>query len=110
MVGQEAHGWWAYAENSVETWEMTVKVDNRDTFAEVAITAFGVEGESPAGYFGIIKIVSDSGTETFLQGGTFGAAKLSPGRLSPERDQRARPNRLLGRVGAGAAVSQLLVI
>lgn len=73
MVGQEAYGWWAYAENSVETWEMTVKVDNRDTFAEVAITAFGVEGEAPFGYFGIIKMVSDSGTETFLQGGSFGA-------------------------------------
>lgn len=73
MVGQEAYGWWAYAENSVETWEMTVKVDNRDTFAEVAITAFGVEGESPFGYFGIIKMVSDSGTETFLQDGSFGA-------------------------------------
>ena len=73
MVGQEAHGWWAYAQNSVETWEMTVEVDNRDTFAEVAITAFGVEGEAPFGYFGIIKMVSDSGTETFLQGGSFGA-------------------------------------
>jgi len=73
MVGQEAHGWWAYAENSVETWEMTVKVDNRDTFAEVAITAWGAEGDDPFGYFGIIKIVSDSGTETFLQDGSFGA-------------------------------------
>ena len=26
MVGQQAHGWWAYAENTVETWEMTVQV------------------------------------------------------------------------------------
>ena len=63
MVGQEAHGWWAYAQNSVETWEMTVEVDNRDTFAEVAITAFAVEGEAPFGYFGITRMVSDSGTE-----------------------------------------------
>jgi hypothetical protein len=72
MTGQEAHGWWAYAENAWETWEMTVQVDNRDTFAEVAITAFGNEGESPFGYFGITKIVSDSGTETFLAAGSFG--------------------------------------
>ena len=72
MVGQEAHGWAAYAENTVQTWEMTVQVSKRDTFAETALTAFGNEGESPAGYFGIIKIVSDSGTETFLQDGSFG--------------------------------------
>jgi hypothetical protein len=72
MVGQEAHGWWAYAENTIQTWEMTVQVNKRDTFAETALTAFGNEGESPAGYFGIIKIVSDSGTETFLQDGSFG--------------------------------------
>lgn len=73
MVGQEAHGWWAYAEDSVETWEMTVQVDNRDTFAEVALTAWGEMGEAPMGYIGIIKIVSDSGTETFLQDGSFGS-------------------------------------
>jgi hypothetical protein len=72
MNGQEVHGWWAYARNSVETWEMTVQVDNRDTFAEAAITAFGNEGESPFGYFGITRIVSDSGTETFLDAGSFG--------------------------------------
>jgi len=66
MVGQEAHGWWGYAENTTATWEMTVQVDNRDTFAEVALTAWSPMGEAPFGYFGIIKIVSDSGTETFL--------------------------------------------
>jgi hypothetical protein len=55
MVGQEAHGWWAYAENTIQTWEMTVQVSKRDTFASTAITAFGNEGESPAGYFGIIR-------------------------------------------------------
>ena len=60
------------AENTIQTWEMTVQVSKRDTFAETALTAFGNEGESPAGYFGIIKIVSESGTETFLQDGSFG--------------------------------------
>jgi hypothetical protein len=30
-------------------------------------------GEAPFGYFGIIKIVSDSGTETFLQDSWFGS-------------------------------------
>jgi len=64
MVGQEAHGWWGYAEDSVETWEMTVQMDNRDTMAEVAMTGWSDMGESPAGYFGITKIVSDSGTGT----------------------------------------------
>lgn len=72
MLGQEAHGWKAYARNTVQTWEMSVQVDGRDTFAETAITAFGNEGESPAGYFGITRIVSDSGTETFLPSGSFG--------------------------------------
>jgi hypothetical protein len=72
MVGQEAHGWWGYAENSVATWEMTVQVDKRDTFAEVALTAWMVMGEAPSGYFGIVKMVSDSGTETFLSDGTWG--------------------------------------
>ena len=47
MVGQEAHGWWAYAENTIQTWEMTVQVNKRDTFAETAITAFGNEGNPP---------------------------------------------------------------
>ena len=73
MTGQDAYGWWAYAKNYWETWEMTVEVDNRDTFAEVAITAFGNEGESPFGYFGITKMVSDSGTEVFLAAGSSGA-------------------------------------
>ena len=73
MVGQESHGWWGYAEDSVETWEMTVQVDNRDTFAEVAITGWADMGESPSGYFGITRIVSDSGTETFLQDGSWGS-------------------------------------
>ena len=72
MVGQEAHGWWGYAENTTATWEMTVKVDKRDTFAEVALTAWSEMGEAPSGYIGIIKIVSDSGTETFLQDGWWG--------------------------------------
>ena len=72
MVGQEAHGWWGYAENTTATWEMTVQVAKRDTFAEVALTGWIDMGESPAGYFGIIKIVSDSGTETFLDDGSFG--------------------------------------
>src|SRR4030095_15895942 len=31
MVGQEAHGWWAYADNASQTWEMTVQVNKRDT-------------------------------------------------------------------------------
>jgi hypothetical protein len=79
MVGQQAHGWWAYAENTVATWEMTVKVDRRDTFAEVALTAWSVMGESPAAYIGIIKIVSDSGTETFLQDGSFGMPSYRQG-------------------------------
>jgi hypothetical protein len=74
MTGQQAYGWRAYAQNTVETWEMTVEVDNRDTFAETAITGFGNEGESPFGYFGITRIVSDSGTETFLAAGSFGAS------------------------------------
>jgi hypothetical protein len=72
MNGQDAYGWAAYAKNYVETWEMTVEVDNRDTFAETALTAWGVGGEAPFGYFGITKIVSDSGTETFLAAGSFG--------------------------------------
>lgn len=73
MDGQQAYGWWAYAENTVETWEMTVQVDNRDTFAEVAITGWSPQGEAPFGYFGITRIVSDSGTETFLAAGSFGS-------------------------------------
>jgi hypothetical protein len=73
MVGQEAHGWWGYAENTVATWEMTVQVDKRDTFAEVALTAWSPMGEAPFGYFGITKIVSDSGSETFLPVGWFGS-------------------------------------
>jgi len=73
MVGQEAHGWWAYAQNSVETWEMTVQVDNRDTFAEVAITGWSNMGEAPGAYFGIIAIVSVNGTETFLEDGSWGS-------------------------------------
>jgi hypothetical protein len=73
MVGQEAHGWWGWAEDSIATWEMTVQVDKRDTFAEVALTAWSPMGEAPFGYFGIIQIVSDSGTETFLQDGWFGS-------------------------------------
>jgi hypothetical protein len=72
MVGQEAHGWWGYAENTSATWEITVKVNKRDTFAEVALTAWSVRGEAPAAYIGIIKIVSNSGTETFLQDGWWG--------------------------------------
>lgn len=72
MVGQDAHGWWAYAENKVQTWEMTVQVNSRDTFAETAITAFGTRGEAPTGYFGITRIVSQSGTETFVPSGSFG--------------------------------------
>jgi hypothetical protein len=79
MVGQEAHGWWGLASNAVATWEMTVQVDKRDTFAEVALTAWSVEGESPAGYIGIIKIVSNSGTETFLQDGSFGMQSYRQG-------------------------------
>jgi hypothetical protein len=79
MVGQQAHGWWAYAENTVATWEMTVKVDRRDTFAEVAFTTWSVMGESPAAYIGIIKIVSDSGTETFLQDGSWGMHRYRQG-------------------------------
>ena len=73
MLGQEAHGWWGYAQNSVETWEMTVQVNNRDTFAEVALTGWSEMGDSPAGYIGITRIVSDSGTETFLQNGSWGS-------------------------------------
>ncbi len=73
MVGQETHGWWGYAQNTVATWEMTVKVDKRDTFAEVALTGWSDMGESPAAYFGIIKVVSDQGTETFLQDGWWGS-------------------------------------
>ena len=80
MTGQEAYGWWAYDTNGISTWEMTVEVDNRDTFAEVAITAFGVEGDDmPMGYFGITKMVSDSGTETFLSAGSFGAQSYRQG-------------------------------
>jgi hypothetical protein len=72
MVGQEAHGWLGYAEFAA-TWEITVQVDKRDTFAEVALTAWSPMGEAPFGYIGIIQIVSDSGTETFLQDGSFGS-------------------------------------
>jgi hypothetical protein len=72
MLGQEAHGWKAYAQNTVQTWEMTVQVNGRDTFAEAAITAFGTRGESPTGYFGITRVVSESGTETFVPAGSFG--------------------------------------
>ena len=79
MVGQEAHGWWGYAENTTATWEMTVKVNKRDTFAEVALTGWGDMGESPSGYIGIIKIVSDSGTETFLQDGWWGSHSYRQG-------------------------------
>lgn len=61
-----------YAENTTATWEMTVPVDKRDTLSEVALTAASPMGEAPFGYFGIIKIVSDSG-ETFLQDDSFGS-------------------------------------
>jgi hypothetical protein len=61
MVGQEAHGWWGYAENTTATWEMTVKVDKRDTFAEVALTAWSEMGESPSGYIGIEAAPQDGG-------------------------------------------------
>jgi hypothetical protein len=110
MVGQEAHGWWGYAENTTATWEMTVKVDKRDTFAEVALTGWSDMGESPAGYIGIIKMVSDSGTETFLQDGWWGSHSYRQGVLSHGRDQRSRPARGVGRVRAGTVVTELLVM
>jgi hypothetical protein len=109
MVGQEAHGWWGYA-NTVATWEMTVKVDKRNTFAEVALTAWSEMGESPAGYIGIIRIVSDSGTETFLQDGWWGSHSYRQGVFRTGGDQRSRPTRRLGLFRAGAAVPQLLVM
>ena len=88
---------------------MTIQVDKRDTFAEVALTAWSPMGEAPFGYFGIIKIVSDSGTETFLQDGWFGSHAYRQA-VFRGRDQRSRPARRVGRVRAGAVAPQLLVM
>ena len=66
MVGQQAYGWWLTSDG---LWlhEPTVQVDNRDTFAEVALTRLNdiSDGDGIWGQIGIIQVVSDSGVENF---------------------------------------------
>ena len=66
MNGQQAFGWWLTSD-SLALHEATVKVDHRDTFAEVALTRLNdiSDGDGMWGQIGIIQIVSDSGTEDF---------------------------------------------
>lgn len=66
MVGQEAHGWYAYSD-SAYIYKATVQVNSRDTFAEIALSRvnFIDDGEDFWGEIAIIKTKSASGTENW---------------------------------------------
>ncbi len=66
MVGQQEHGWWAWADLAY-IYQATVQVDHRNTFAEVALgrVNFVNDGENFYAAITILQVVSDNGTENF---------------------------------------------
>lgn len=69
MVGQSAHGIWASIEDDVYSWAATVQVNNRNTFAEVALSRVNdiSVGDGVLGQIGITQVVSnEAGVENFF--------------------------------------------
>jgi hypothetical protein len=66
MVGQQAYGWWAWG-SPAYLYQATVQVDNRNTFAEVALgrVNFVDSGENFYAAVTILQVVSANGTENF---------------------------------------------